>query len=106
MAKLIAVDANAMGFIFDSGMTVVKPFCKKKNSPKKINNAEDFSISQKDVSNSQVLILSSLCNPQFQFELFSWETSFSENIATISEHFPSNLSYHYLDNDSPPPRLA
>jgi hypothetical protein len=85
-------------------MLTVKSNCKKKNSPKQSNQKTDFS--QIDFSASQLVALGGLCTSQFQFGLFTWETNISKPVAVFNEHFSSILSYRYLDNDSPPPRLA
>ncbi len=105
MAKFFAIDANGLNTIFSGNdITFVKSNCKKKNSPKQSNQKTEFS--QNDFSASQLVTLSGFCTSQFQFELFTWETNISKPIAVFNEHFTSILSYRYLDNDSPPPRLA
>tara|TARA_R110000823_G_scaffold38655_2_gene103935 strand:- start:202 stop:519 length:318 start_codon:yes stop_codon:yes gene_type:complete len=105
MGKFIAIDANGLNTLLGGNdISFVKPNCKKKNSPKQTNKTIDFS--QVDLSTSQVVMLSGICTSQFQFELFSWKTNISRPTAIFNEHFSSLLSYRYLDNDSPPPRLA
>ena len=105
MAKFIAIDANGLNaLIGGNNVSFVKPNCKKKNSPKQSNNTIDFS--QVDLSASQVITLSGFCISQFQFEPFSWETNILKPTAVFNEYFTSILSYRYLDNGSPPPRLA
>lgn len=105
MAKFIAIDANGLNALFSaSDISFANPYCKKKNSPKQSNKTADFS--KVDLTAFQVVALSGFCTSQFQFEPFPWETNFSETIATTNIHFSSNLSYRYLDNASPPPRLA
>tara|TARA_R110002049_G_scaffold253340_1_gene428613 strand:+ start:198 stop:515 length:318 start_codon:yes stop_codon:yes gene_type:complete len=105
MVKFLALDANGLNALFSgSEISFANPYCKKKNSAKQSNKTADFS--EAGLTASQVIALSGFCTSQFQFELYSWETNFSETIAIINEHFSSNLSYRYLDNASPPPRLA
>ncbi|MDX1768643.1 MULTISPECIES: hypothetical protein [Arenibacter] len=105
MAKFIVIDANGLNALFNGNdISFVKPNCKKKNSPKQTNKTIDFS--QVNLSASQVIMLSGICTSQFHFELFSWETNILIPSAIFNEHFSSILSYRYLDNDSPPPRLA
>ena len=106
MAKFVVVDANGLGLLSNSGITVVKPFCKKKNSPKTIGDAKDFSFSKIDKSFSQKLVLSSFCNPQFQLEIFIWETGIYKLTSIYNSHIITTLNYRFLDNDSPPPRLV
>ncbi|WP_412559868.1 hypothetical protein [Winogradskyella sp. MIT101101] len=105
MAKFIVIDANGLNALFSGNdISFVKPNCKKKNSPKQTNKTIDFS--QVDLSTSQIVMLSGICISQFQFELFSWEPNISRPTAIFNEHFSSLLSYRFLDNDSPPPRLV
>lgn len=105
MTKFIVVDANGLNALFsENDISFVKPNCKKKNSPKQTNKTIDFS--QVDLSTPQVVMLGGICTSQFQFELFSWETDISLPTAIFNEYFSSLLSYRYLDNDSPPPRLV
>ena len=105
MAKFIVIDANGLNALFSGNdISFVKPNCKKKNSPKQTNKTIEFS--QVDISTSQFVMLNGICTSQFQFEFFSWETNISRPTAIFNEHFSSVLSYRYLDNDSPPPRLV
>ena len=105
MAKFLAIDANGLNVLFSgSDITFVKSHCKKKNSVKNLQSRSAFS--QVDNTTSQVVDLSGFCTTQFQLELFTWETNTLKPIAVFNEYFTSHLSYHYLDNDSPPPRLA
>ena len=105
MAKILAIDANGLNVLFSgSEISFVKPNCKKKNSPKQFDNLTDFS--QGDQLASQIIPLNIACTSQFQFKVFSWETNISQPVAEISQHYTSNLSYRYLDNAYPPPRLA
>ncbi len=105
MAKFIAIEANGLNVLFSgSEISFVKPNCKKTNSPKQLDKLVNYS--QNDQLASQIIPLNIACTSQFQFELFSWETNISQPIAVISQHYTSNLSYRYLDNAYPPPRLA
>lgn len=105
LAKFVAIDANGLNALFSgSEISFVKLNCKKKNSPKQLDKLADYS--QDNQLASQVLPLNIACTSQFQFEVFSWETKISQPVLVISQHFTSNLSYHYLDNAYPPPRLA
>lgn len=105
LAKFVAVDANGLNIVFSgTNTTFVKPHCKKNPSIKKSNDNSSFS--KQDNVETQMVTLSGNCTTPFQFELFNWETSYSEPIAVFDDHFPSKLSYRYLDSVSPPPRLA
>ncbi|MCX7550358.1 hypothetical protein [Xanthomarina sp. F2636L] len=105
LAKFVAIDANGLNVLFSgNNISFVKQNCKNKNSSKQTKKTTDFS--QIDLSTSQEIILSGFCTSQFQFDLFTWETNILKSITVLNEHVPSNLSYRYLDNDSPPPRLA
>jgi len=105
LAKFVAIDANGLNVLFGGNdITFINPHCKIENPPKQTNKTADFS--QADLSTSQMISLSGFCTSQFHMELFSWEIDYSEPIAVFIEHFSSKLSYLYLDNDSPPPRLA
>ena len=104
-SKFLIVDAAAIGLFSDNDLTIVKPLCKKKNSPKKIDFAKDPSFSKNDASTSQGYVLISLCSPQFQFEPVNWEIRIINETVSFHQFFSSKLSYQYLDNDSPPPRL-
>lgn len=105
MAKFLAIDANGLNILFSgSDITFVKPHCKKKNF---VKNSQSISVfSQVDDTTSQVFNLSGFCTSQFQLELFTWGTYISKPNAVFNEYFTSHLSYRYLDNDSPPPRLV
>ncbi|WP_373517694.1 hypothetical protein [Pricia sp.] len=104
LVKFLAIDANGLNILFSgSDITFVNPNCKKKNSPKLLENTANFS--QAELVSSQMVHLNGLCNSQFQIELFSWDTDISEPPITYSEHSPSMLSYLYLDTIFPPPRL-
>ena len=87
-----------------SDITFVNPHCKKENSSKKSDDTSNFS--QQNAVDAQMITLSGNCNTPFQFEFFSWDIGYSDLIAVFNDHLPSNLSYRYLDNVSPPPRLA
>ncbi|MUH35519.1 hypothetical protein D9O36_06690 [Zobellia amurskyensis] len=105
MAKFIAIDANGLNALFSgSEIFFVKPNCKKKNSPKQLAKLADYS--QGDQLALQVTLLDIACTSQFQFRVWSWETNISQPIAVNNQHYTSNLSYRYLDNAYPPPRLA
>ncbi|WP_246516148.1 hypothetical protein [Aequorivita echinoideorum] len=105
MAKFLAIDANGLNILFSgSDITFVKPHCKKKNSAKNLKSTSSFS--EGDNTTSEFISLSGFCTSQFQLELFTWEIVSPKPIAIFNEHFTSHLSYRYLDNDSPPPRLA
>ena len=105
LAKFVAIDANGLNVLFSgSEISFVNPHCKKENSPKQTKKTADFS--QTDQSALQVIDLVGFCTSQFQFELLTWETTISKPVTVFNEHFSSRLSYLYLDNDSPPPRLA
>ena len=71
-----------------------------------ISTKFDFSFSKIDNSFSQKLVLSSFCNPQFQLEIFIWETGIYKLTSIYNSHIITTLNYRFLDNDSPPPRLV
>ncbi|PZD77125.1 hypothetical protein DNG35_09785 [Mesonia sp. K7] len=104
--KFLAVDANGLNFLSNSGITFVKPFCKKKNTPKIISGTKDFLFSQIDHSFSQKLVLNSFCNPQLQLKIFGWETGIYKLTSIYNSFITTTLNYRYLEKDSPPPRLA
>ncbi|MGY8914264.1 MAG: hypothetical protein ACKVJF_04170 [Flavobacteriales bacterium] len=105
MAKFVAIDANGLNHLFGaSDITFVNPHCKNENPPRLTNNIGSFS--QADDSAPLVIVLNGFCTSQFKLELFSWEADYSEPITVFNEHFSSILRYLYLDNASPPPRLA
>lgn len=105
LAKFGAIDANGLNIIFSGSDTrFVNPYCKKENSSEKSKDTSNFS--PQDHLETQMVILSGNCTTPFQFELYSWDTDYSNPIAVFIEHFTSRLSYRYLDSISPPPRLA
>lgn len=105
MAKFAAIDANGLNALFSgSEISFVNPHCKFENPPKQTKKTTNFS--QDDRSNFQIVELNGFCTSQFNFEIFTWKTSFPEPITFFNEHITSTLSYLYLDNVSPPPRLA
>lgn len=105
MAKLVAIDAGGLNQLFGGGgISFVNPHCKNENPPKLSTSTASFS--EVENSTSQVIVLSGFCTSQFKLELFSWEADYAELETVLNEHFSSGLSYRYLDNASPPPRLA
>lgn len=105
LAKFVAVDADGLNAFFSgSNISFANLHCYKKDSPKQTNPAADFS--QADELASQIITLNHFCTSQFQIEFYSWETDYPITLAVFNEHFTSRLSYLYLDNVSPPPRLA
>ncbi|WP_223270721.1 hypothetical protein [Subsaximicrobium wynnwilliamsii] len=105
LAKFIAIDANGLNALFSgSDITFVNPHCKKE----KLANLSEktANLSQTDQLDSRVINLDGFCSAQFQFELFTWETDCPKPKAVFNEHFSSRLSFLYLENASPPPRLA
>ena len=105
LAKFVAIDANGLNLLFGgSDISFVNPHCKNENPPKLAKKAASFSKAEELAA--QVITLNGFCTPQFQLELFTWESTYSEPVAIFSEHFSPRLSYLYLDNASPPPRMA
>ena len=105
LAKFIAIDANGLNaLVSGSEISFVKLNCKKQNSPKQLDKLADYS--QNNQLASQVIPVNIACTSHFQFEVFSWETKISRPFAASSQHYTLNLSYHYLDNSYPPPRLV
>lgn len=103
LAKFIAIDSNGLNILFGGNeITFVKPNCKKENAPKLANKTMDFS--QGDLVTSHEILLSGFCTSQF--ELFSWTTNISQPITIFNDYYTSSLSYRYLENVSPPPRLV
>lgn len=104
LVKFFAIDANGMKLLFNGNdITFVNLHCKKESAI--TSQSETANFSQVDFSNDMIA-LSSNCVPQFQFEVFSWETPFSETKNVFNNHLQSKLSYRYLDHTSPPPRLV
>jgi len=105
LAKFLAIDANGLNVLFNgSEISFVNLHCKKENSPKQTKKT--VGISQADQPASQVIDLVGFCTSQFQFELFTWETDYPKRITVFNNHITSRLTYLYLENASPPPRLA
>ena len=105
MGKFLAVDANGLNILFNhSDISFVNSHCKKRNSPKETKKSAVFS--QTDVSGSHAILLNGFCNSQFHFNFYTWATNFREPVAVFNQYFSSRLLYLYLDNASPPPRLA
>ncbi len=105
LAKFVAIDADGLSVLFSaSNISFIKPLCEKGNSPKEAKGTVNFS--KIELYTSQVISLTGFCTSQFQFEPFSWESNFSEFNKSFNEHYSSRLSYLYLDNVYPPPRLV
>lgn len=105
LAKFAAIDADGLNFLFSgSDVTFENQHCKKEKSLK--DSEQKVLFSQADLAETQVFALNGFCNSQFQLELYTWETAISKSTTVFSEHLTSILSYLYIDNDSPPPRLA
>lgn len=105
LVKFVAIDANGLGVLFSaSNISFIKPLCKEENSPKEAKGT--VNISKTELYSSQVISLTEFCTSQFQFEPFSWESNFSEFFKSYNENYSSRLSYLYLDNVYPPPRLV
>ena len=103
MAKFFAIDSNGLNMVFsESSISFVSPHCDKKSSDKE--SKETASFSAQDTVNIQIITLNGHCTSLFQFELFSWDMHYSNPIIIYDDHFPSRLSYRYLDSVSPPPR--
>lgn len=104
IVKFIAVDANGLNILFSgSHITFVNPHCEKNMFNKESNDASSFS--QQDPFKTQMVVLPGNCTSPFQIDLFSWDAYFLNPMVAFDEHFPSRLSYRYLDSVSPPPRL-
>lgn len=105
LAKFVAIDADGLNALFSGNdIAFVNQYCKTENFPKQSNKTADYS--EADLFASQIIALNGFCTSQFQFEFHAWETSVSEATVIFNEHFTSRLSYLYLDNTSPPPRLT
>jgi len=105
LAKFFAVDANGLNVLFGgSEISFVNPNCKKENYKKEIKKSADFSKS--NYLASEVIDLNIICTSQFQFELFNWETNYPKHTIVFNKHFTSKLTFLYLENSSPPPRLT
>ena len=105
LAKFLVVDAHGLNMVFSgSDITFVNPHCKKENSINKSDETSNFS--QQDIVDAHMVTLNGPCSTPFQFEFFSWDIVCLDLIAFFNDHLPSNLSYRFLDNVSPPPRLA
>tara|TARA_R110002074_G_scaffold393815_1_gene580706 strand:+ start:8818 stop:9135 length:318 start_codon:yes stop_codon:yes gene_type:complete len=105
MVKFLAIDANGLNMLFSgSDVTFENPHCKNKDSIKQLDKT--FAFSKDTLTTSHVIAISGYCISQFQFEVFSWEASVLKHITHFNEHITTKLNYLYLDNTSPPPRLA
>ena len=101
LGKLLIVDASVMNLLSQGKVTVVKTHCKKKPS-----GSDSYDFEQHVDSSNSVIEIGSFCTPQFNFNVFSWSLSVSEDINMEDEQLTSILSYLYLDSHSPPPRLV
>lgn len=104
LGKFISVEANGLNLIFqNSNLTFVSSYCKKKSS---VEKPDSVKFSQKDISSIKAIGMVGSCTSQYQIETFNWETYNDDIPSEFDNQYFSNLSYRYLDNDSPPPRLA
>ena len=104
IGKLFLVDSNAADLLFQGNISFVKPNCSKKQSIKK--NTGQFQFHKYLDSDDSNIELSSFCTTQFNFEVYSWELIISEVLHVEEESFTSNLSFRYLDSQSPPPKMV
>lgn len=104
-AKFVTIDADGLNMLFNaSPISFVNQHCKTQYDQTQSTQTVDFS--QTDPSASETITLNSFCTPQFQFAPISWDIGFFEPIPVFNDHLTSRLSYLYLENSSPPPRLA
>ncbi|SIR22755.1 hypothetical protein SAMN05421797_10866 [Maribacter ulvicola] len=105
LAKLIAIEANALNIILgENVIALVKPNCKKKNTLRPTKDSTYISAGV--LLADKVLEINEFCNSQFSLELFTWSTNNTKPFRVINEHFSSRLDYRYLDIAFPPPRLV
>lgn len=101
IGKLLVVDASVLNLLSQGKVTVVKTNCKKKTS-----GSDSYDFEQYVDSKNSVIEIGSFCTPQFNFNVFSWSLSVSEDMNMQDDQLTSRLSYLYLDSHSPPPRLV
>lgn len=102
LLKLLVIDSNGMSFFMGEDISVVHPYCTKEKVQDSGEKMQNFSqVSTED----QFFTVKSFCPTQFDFEIFSWEMQFSEDIHTQNAQFSSRLSKPYLEHTSPPPRF-
>ncbi|WP_251795680.1 MULTISPECIES: hypothetical protein [unclassified Arenibacter] len=105
LAKFAAIDANGLNLLFSgSDISFQNPHCKKEKLLK--HTKQNVVFSQAALQASQVITLNGFCSTQFQLAPFSWEIVVLKSTTVFNEHLTSKLSYLYIDNDSPPPRLV
>lgn len=101
--KLFLVDSGAIGYMSGEAITFVKPYCKKQQD----GTADKPIKFQKQVeAENQVINFHSFCSPQIRIELTRWDFSIPEYISTGDSLLSSRQNYLYLDQHSPPPKLA
>ena len=105
LAKFAAIDANGLNLLFSgSDISFQNPHCKKEQLLKQTKQHAAFS--KADLQTSQMIALNGFCNSQFQLAPFSWEIVVLKSTTVFNEHLTSKLSYLYIDNNYPPPRLV
>ena len=103
LGKLFIVDAGVINMVFKDTISIVKPYCKKKQSKSDTKGTHEFE--HVDLKNS-VTEFSSFCTPQFNFNVFTLSVNNSEFVNVEDVLFISKLTYLYLDSQSPPPKLG
>ena len=88
-----------------SDISFENPHCKKEKLLKHLKQ-QNVVFSQADLLASQVITLNGFCSSQFQLAPSSWESVVSKSTTVFNENLSPKLSYLYIDNDSPPPRLV
>ena len=104
MGKLIVLESGLLKFLGNDDLVIVNPYCKKQKQDSAKENT--FKFEQEANSQTQVISFKSICNPQIKIDFFIWEPQVPELITTNESLFLSRLTYLYLDNHSPPPKIA
>lgn len=102
IGKLFIIDANAVEVIFQGDISFVKPHCSKKQKIK--GPKGQFQFHQHIDSDDSSIEISSFCTSQFNFDVDSWKPLTSDEFHSKEKLYTSNLSYRYLDSQSPPPK--
>lgn len=105
MAKFLAIDANGLNIVFGgSDINFVTPHCQKEITSSK-HHSVPSTWSSDDAGQHQVE-LQGFCVSQFEPQAFFWEPTSPEKMFVINSHITSDLSFLYLENTLPPPRMA
>ncbi|WP_121668095.1 hypothetical protein [Mesonia aquimarina] len=102
-SKLFLVEANAFELLLNSDeITLVNPFCKKKNTKQKSQSEENFSA--ETLTTSFVLNLN--CQNTFQVSKFQYKSVNLEKEIPFFSYLQTSLLSPYYEQQLPPPKQA